>query len=102
MVSKNKTSFLKPLGCLKRQVWADMEAALQSPVLKKAEEKATVKREDGKSNEESPSAKRLCGIYEKKVSKLPAGDLSLVKDFQGFLELFKPTINLQEINIYNL
>ncbi|CAK9026556.1 unnamed protein product [Durusdinium trenchii] len=41
-------------------------AALQSPVLKKAEEKATVKREDGKSNEESPSAKRLCGIYEKK------------------------------------
>ncbi|CAK9013014.1 Uncharacterized protein SCF082_LOCUS11746 [Durusdinium trenchii] len=47
----------------------DRHAALQSPVLKKAEEKATVKREDGKSNEESPSAKRLCGIYEKKVSQ---------------------------------
>ena len=50
-----------------------------SPVLKKAEEKAGVKSED-KVQEDSPAAKRLCSIYEKKMKSLPQGDLGLVKD----------------------
>ena len=49
-----------------------------SPVLKKAEEKAGVKSED-KVQEDSPAAKRLCSIYEKKMKSLPEGDLGLVK-----------------------
>lgn len=50
--------------------------SLHSPVLKKAEDQASVKKEDGKA-EDSPAAKRLCTIYEKKMSKLPEGTWGL-------------------------
>lgn len=51
-----------------------------SPALKRAEEKASFKKEEGSPADDSPALKRMCTMVDKKLSKLPAGDLSLVKD----------------------
>lgn len=56
-----------------------------SPLLKKAEEKAGVKKDESPDDgcTPSPPAKKLCTVYAKQLTKLPPGDQGLVKE-RGF------------------
>ena len=52
-----------------------------SPLLKKAEEKACVKKDESDDGSTpSPPAKKLCTVYAKQLAKLPSGDQGLVKE----------------------
>eukprot|EP00435_Cladocopium_sp_Y103_P029455 s2934_g7.t1 len=52
-----------------------------SPLLKKAEEKAGLKKEESPDSKSgTPPQKRLCTVYAKQLAKFPAGDQGLVKD----------------------
>lgn len=52
-----------------------------SPLLKKAEEKAGVKKEESPDSKSgSPPVKKLCTVYSKQLARLPQGDQGLVKE----------------------
>lgn len=52
-----------------------------SPLLKKAEEKAGVKKDESPDSKSgSPPVKKLCTVYSKQLARLPQGDQTLVKE----------------------
>ena len=57
-------------------------AMFNSPLLKKAEEKACVKKDESPDDGSTPSppAKKLCTVYAKQLAKMPSGDQGLVKE----------------------
>ena len=54
-----------------------------SPLLKKAEEKTGIKKDEAESPDPSPPAKKLCTAYAKQLAKMAPGDQGLVKE-NGF------------------
>ena len=60
---------------------------MHSPLLKKAEDKAVIKKDEPKdekdSSESTPPAKKLCTVYAKQINRLPPGDHGLVKEIFG-------------------
>lgn len=71
--------------------WYPMATAL-APRLKKAEEKAGVKKDespDSKDGTPPPAQKKLCTLYAKQLSKMPEGDQTLVKDTKFIIKPIK-------------
>eukprot|EP00435_Cladocopium_sp_Y103_P004363 s5416_g1.t1 len=58
-----------------------------SPLLKKAEEKTGIKKDEGDSPDRSPPAKRLCTTYAKQLAKMAPGDQGL--DLLQVIEIFR-------------
>lgn len=69
-----------------------------SPLLKKAEEKACVKKDE---NTESPDSKdggpsppkKLCSVYAKQLARMPPGDQGLLKETSmGHMLVYNPKV----------